>query len=85
MAGTSDNILELINLVDSQGFKYIIAIFKPEKGGKEDSIDLYSSFNKGQFERLTEILKQAKIEKPEHIDIKNEKNIQKQNKDPKEQ
>ena len=75
MAGTNDILLELIKQIDSQEFKYIIAIIKPDKKGAEDSIDLYSSFNKGQFERLINILKSAKIDKSEKIDLKNEKEV----------
>jgi hypothetical protein len=80
---SSDILLDLVKQIDLQDFKYIIAIIKPDKKGSEDSIDLYSSFNKGQFERLIEILKGAKIEKPEKIDIKNEKEVKFKNKEAK--
>lgn len=57
MAGTHDQITELIDSIESQGFQYVIGIIKPRKDEPNlKDIDIYTNRDHNGLDRLLSIL-----------------------------
>ena len=61
--GSKDNIFDLTKYLDEQKLKYVLAIWLPiPKNDKIDSVSVYTSFDKLEMKKLSEVLKNASVD-----------------------
>lgn len=59
--GTKDNIHQLIENIESQGYQFAIGIIKKdEKDKSKQNIDLYTNLGENPLNKLLEVLKEYK-------------------------
>jgi hypothetical protein len=64
MAGTSDNIIDLLELIEKQGLNYVLTIIEPKKLDKnQDQVTIYTSLEKNSVNKLISFLKKTQKEK----------------------
>lgn len=72
MPGTKDHVLELISIIESQGFSYVVAIVLPDRTNKNnEKIDIYSNLGEQPLDKLLNVLQEYKKSLPNKI--KNDK------------
>jgi arabinogalactan endo-1,4-beta-galactosidase len=60
--GSSDNLIDCLNVLKSQNLNYVLAVFEPNPDSNEsDFVNIYTSFENNDLTKLVDVLKKAKI------------------------
>ena len=61
MAGTHDNIADLLEMIESQSFGYVLAVIEPKATNKkQDKVTIYTSLDNDGIDKLIDFLKKSK-------------------------
>lgn len=64
--GTSDNVLQLTKYLEEQNLQYVLAVWSPPtKDEVNDAVTIFTSFDKGELKKLSDVLKDATVVKDE--------------------
>lgn len=68
-----DNVMDVLELVESQGFGYVLAIIQPKPANKkQDQVTIYSSLSEDAIDKLIDFLKKTKKRNAENAAKKEE-------------
>ena len=56
MSGSTDNLLDSLKLLNTQGYNYILAVFDETKNKDTDQVKLFSSYSIDQLKKLNKVL-----------------------------
>lgn len=73
MSGSRDHIVDLCEVIESQGFNYFLVIVEPNKDKTEDDITCITSMNEESLENLMEFVRNFKKEQKKLEDKKDKK------------
>ena len=61
MAGSKDNINELISMIEEQGYSFVLGIIKSDKENKDnDNLEIYTNTGHEPLDKLLKVLKDYK-------------------------
>lgn len=56
---TKDNLIDLIDQIEKDGFNYVVGILKPITGNSEqEEIEIYSNYGEDGLSKLLKVLKE---------------------------
>lgn len=59
MNGSKDNLIELVNTIESQGFNYVLGILTEDKSNPgTDNLDIYTNGSEDGLKKLLAVLKE---------------------------
>lgn len=59
MAGTYDNVCDVLDIIESQQMNYVMLIIEPKPNKKEDKLTIFTSLSEGAINKLIEALKKV--------------------------
>ncbi len=69
MAGSKDNITDLLEVIESQGTSYFLVIIDEDETKKEDdNLNIYTSLSEEGAEKLIKYLKESKKEQEKGVE-----------------